>query len=176
MDDDPDYQLSLSRESKLAKDISSSLLEGAVSATLVRHHVMRAQINMALVDDARIQSINESFLQHEGPTDVITFDLRDEPSALGDASSSLPDRTPPALGDIDGEIVISVETAMRESKQRGHSVDAEVALYAVHGTLHLLGYDDHSEEESQRMHAMEDVILSTMGVGAIFGQAKYDNE
>jgi len=51
MDDDPDYQLSLSRESKLAKDISSSLLEGAVSATLVRHHVMRAQINMALVDD-----------------------------------------------------------------------------------------------------------------------------
>ncbi len=172
MDDDPDYQLSFTCESEIAKDISSSLLEKAIAATLTRHKVNRAQISFALVDDARIASINESFLHHEGPTDVITFDLRDETPAQSDEASNSSDKNAPSHGDMDGEIVISVETALRESGQRGHSLEAEVALYAVHGTLHLLGYDDQTEEESERMHAMENVILSTLGIGPVYGKTK----
>ncbi len=177
-DDDDDYQLSISRECELAKDIADALLKKAVSATLTRHNVTRAQISIALVDDARIASINESFLQLAGPTDVITFDLRDDPPANSNESSSPSDKLSPAqanddrAGDIDGEIVISVETALRESVQRGHSLEAEVALYAVHGALHLLDYDDQTEEEAQRMHAMEDVILATVGVGTVYGKPK----
>jgi len=169
MDDDPDYQLSIHRETELAKDISSSILKEAVSAALIRHGISRAQISIALVDDARIASINESYLHHEGPTDVITFDLRDDvPTASNDSINS------PEHGHIDGEVIISVETALRESGRRGHSLNAETALYTVHGTLHLIGFDDKTKVEADRMHALEDVILSTVGVGTVFG--KPDND
>ncbi len=171
MDDDPDYQLSFYQETELAKDISSSILKDAITAALIRQGINRAQISIALVDDARIASINESYLHHDGPTDVITFDLRDDmPEASNESISS------PEHDNIDGEIVISVETALRESTRRGHSPNAETALYAVHGTLHLIGFDDKTKEEADRMHALEDVILSTVGVGQVFGKQDNDHD
>lgn len=95
--------------------------------------------------------LNERHLGHHGSTDVLTFDL-------GDGGA-----------DIEGEIVISLDMARREAKRRGHSAQAEVALYAVHGVLHLLGYDDHDPRHAARMHRMEDEILQACGMGKVFG-------
>lgn len=94
--------------------------------------------------------LNEKHLGHHGPTDVLTFDL-------GDGGT-----------EIEGEIVISLDTARREAKRRGHSTSAEVALYAVHGALHLLGYDDHDPRRAARMHRMEDEILQSVGLRAVY--------
>ena len=130
-------------------------LREAIEATLRRHKVASAQLSVALVDDAGIARLNEIHLGHQRSTDVLAFDLRDDHGAgAGQAPS------------IDGEIVLSVETATRESRKRGHDVVAEMALYAVHGTLHLLGYDDRGEEEAARMHDQEDEILVSLGLGA----------
>lgn len=154
MEDEP-YEIAIAR---LCGRVSTpdSKLRDAIVATLRHHQATTAQISVALVDDAGMAELNQTHLGHSGPTDVITFDLRDEKE-----------------GPVDGEIVISVDTAQREAGERGHGVDAELALYAVHGLLHLLGYDDRDEAQAARIHAMEDRILSSIGIGPVYGASMH---
>ena len=152
MDDDGlSYDIAVNRVSGDAPNCDAALTE-ALTATLRRHGAPRARLSLALVSDSQIADLNAKHLGHEGPTDVIAFDLRDEPD-----------------GPLEGEIVLSVDTARREADARGHRVEAELALYAIHGLLHLLGYDDHGETDATRMHEMENEILSSLGVGPVFG-------
>ena len=150
MDDDTPYQIEIARVSGRAA-ISDARLAEAVCAALQRRQVARAQISVALVDDATIAELNQTHLQHEGPTDVLAFDLRG------------PDEAP-----LEGEVVLSVETARREARRRGHSEEAELMLYVVHGALHLTGMDDHAPEDAQRMHHLENEVLTALGVGPVF--------
>ena len=110
---------------------------------------------MALVNDATMARLNRKHLGHNGPTDVLSFDLRD------DVNTNTT---------VDGEIVMSVDMAARQARQRGHTVEAELALYAVHGTLHLLGYDDRRKADAARMHEMEDEILYSIGFGTVYAR------
>ncbi len=125
----------------------------AIGATLRLHGVKRACLSVALVDDATMADLHRTFLGRRGPTDVLSFDLNGSEGAHR----------------VDGEIVLSVDTAAREAKRRGHAVDAELALYAVHGLLHLLGHDDRTARGAARMHRLEDEILGSLGIGAVFG-------
>lgn len=127
----------------------------AMEETLRRWGSGRVRIGLALVSDERMAQLNGTFLGHEGPTDVLTFDLRDELEPDHDL-------------DLDGEVVVSVDTAEREAARRGHAPLVEAMLYAVHGTLHLLGHDDHDEAAAARMHDIEDEIL--MAMGAVLGR------
>ena len=193
MDEDPAYQISVTGVDGVSTARRTSLAR-VVDAVLRRHCVSAASINLALVNDQRIAALNERHLHHQGPTDVLTFDLRDEPATgVGRAGCGAHKGrrytfraahkgrryTSVSLGPvgarrtassrvIDGEIVMSVETASREVKRLGHTVQAELALYAVHGTLHLLGYDDRTATEANLMHAVEDEILEAMGFGAVY--------
>lgn len=141
----------------------------AVEATLRRHATGTARISVAIVDDAHMAGLNERHLHHKGPTDVLTFDLRDEPGAAPLADDA-PDGVQSGADNpqIEAEIVLSVDTAAREARKRGHGVRAELALYAVHGVLHLLGYDDHGAADAARMHEVEDEILAAIGLGAVY--------
>lgn len=93
----------------------------AIEATLRRHQAEHARISVAVVDDEHMAQLNEQHLGHHGPTDVLTFDLHDrertdDPSAPAgqlDLSNTL---------EIEGEIVLSIDTATREAEARGHSV------------------------------------------------------
>lgn len=150
MEDGSPYDISVTRVAGRSSVRPEGLVR-AVAAALRGHRRRRACVRIALVDDATIAGLNEQHLGHAGPTDVITFDLRDVPD-----------------GPIDGEIVISLDTARREAQARGHALSAELALYAVHGTLHLLGYDDHNARDAARMHEREDEILSGLGTGPVY--------
>ncbi len=98
----------------------------------------------------------------DSATDVLTFDLREEP------------RTKAAVG----EIVVCADVARRRAaapsstRTRGtrRAAVAELALYVVHGVLHLCGYDDHLPEDSARMHLREDEILRGIGLGPVFSR------
>lgn len=153
MEDDPSYDIAIARVGGPATMADDRLIE-AVTAALRHHETPSARISIALVDDAQIATLNRQHLGHEGPTDVLSFDLRD---ATESASA------------IEGEVVISVETAQREATARGHGIDAEVALYAIHGTLHLLGYDDQTEEAASVMHRLEDELLASVGMPPAYG-------
>jgi len=144
----PTFDVRIARRGgKLPK--GAAKVREAIRATLRRHGAVRARISVAMVNDAAMTRLNRKHLGRNGPTDVLSFDLRD----TTDEETA-----------IDGEIVMSVETAVKESRRRGHVVEAELALYAVHGILHLLGYDDQRKADATRMHAMEKEILSSIGM------------
>lgn len=114
-----------------------------------------ASIAIQVVDDAQIALLNERHLGHPGPTDCLTFDYRQS----GDGSAP-----------IEGDVVVSLDTARRQARARGHTVAAELMLYAIHGTLHLLGYDDRAAGPARAMHALEDRLLVELGVGPVFSR------
>ena len=123
----------------------------AIRKTLEAHQRPACRLSVALVDDATMTELHARYLTVREPTDVLTFDLHENDPEV-----------------IDAEIVISLDAARRESDQRRHQVADELLLYAIHGTLHLLGYDDHSAGDAEVMHAREDELLTALGVGPIF--------
>ncbi len=124
--------------------IEPSEVENAVLATLSAEGA-DLDLSVVFVDDEAIHELNRRYLKHDYPTDVISFDLRGEgPGA-------------------DGEVVVSVDTARREAEVRKVTFKSEVLLYCIHGTLHLLGYDDHDPKERTRMHQRQTEILAQIG-------------
>lgn len=89
-----------------------------------------------------------------GTTDVLTFDLRDDPSN--------------AASPLDVDVIVCVDEASRQAVSRAIPLEHELTLYVIHGILHVLGHDDHDDDAYQAMHAREDRILSAAGLGAIF--------
>ena len=102
----------------------------------------RAELSIALVDDAKIAELNAEYRGLDRATDVLSFSLREGKGA--DYSGSL-------LGDV----VIGLETAARQARGRRRSVDDEVARLLIHGTLHLLGHDHERGDEARVMRAEE---------------------
>ena len=110
------------------------------------------ELSIALVSDSRMSSLHKQFMNIPGPTDVLTFPL--EFDSRGRETS--------------GEVVICVPEARRQARLRGTRVDQELLLYALHGLLHLSGFDDRTPAGFKRMHRKEDEILTCLGLGRIF--------
>lgn len=158
MEGDPAYDISIAHPDGHTA-VDEGPIRSAIETTLRRHQTLSARLGVALVDDTRMAALNKTYLGHEGPTDVLTFDLRDDTQQKNGHRAHLA---------IDAEIVLSVDAAAREAAHRHHGIDAELALYAIHGTLHLLGYDDHSTTGAAEMHCLEDEILSSVGIGPTY--------
>jgi probable rRNA maturation factor len=108
-----------------------------------------AEVSLLLTDDETIHALNRNYRHQDKPTDVLSFAQRDH---LPDAPSTPePFDTPELLGDV----VISVETAERQARQHGTSLDEELALLTVHGILHLLGFDDMTDQGAEEMQEKE---------------------
>jgi len=117
--------------------------------------ITQGRLALAVVGDEQMTELHARYRGEPGTTDVLTFDLRDEPGQ---------DDQP-----IEGDIVICLDEAARQANQRGHDTRLEVLLYAVHGLMHLLGEDDHDETGYQKMHRREDELLTRAGLGPVFG-------
>jgi len=156
MNDDAPYDIQINNK-LLVSAVDDALLHESVLQTLRRFNIEGAEISIALVGDEEMAELHEAYLNVPGPTDVLTFDLSSQP------------QDPQSCRRIDGEIVISIETARRQAELRGHAFSAELALYAVHGTLHLLGLSDATEHQASGMHRLENDILTAAGIGPIYG-------
>jgi rRNA maturation RNase YbeY len=142
-------------------DLTITATTGREYSAFARRHLLAAhrvlhpplcELSIAFVGDARMSELHERFMNISGPTDVLTFPL--EQNNRGQITS--------------GEVVVCIPQAKRQSKLRSIPVQREVLLYALHGMLHLCGFDDRTPAEFKKMHAMEDKILSRIGVGATF--------
>jgi probable rRNA maturation factor len=91
------------------------------------------QVWVVIVSDRRMESLHRQFLNETGPTDVLTFEH--------------------------GEIFVSAETACRNAREFGKSLEQELRLYVVHGLLHLHGFDDRNATEKRRMVAIQRKVL-----------------
>ena len=104
-----------------------------------------AKLSIAFVDNNEIKKLNKRYFDSDDVTDVIAFPLDNHKNALN------------------GEIVISVETAVDTAVKENVDVEGEIVLYVVHGLLHLLGYSDVNREDAIIMHEKESKILKALG-------------
>ncbi|MDZ4820179.1 MAG: rRNA maturation RNase YbeY [Planctomycetota bacterium] len=146
------FRIELTNEQSLLT-VDEAQLRAAVEAILAGEGIPAATISIAVVDDATIHRINREFLQHDYPTDVISFVL---------------DHTPDLL---EGEIVVSAQTAIQQAEQYGWPASNELLLYVIHGALHLVGYDDLSPLDLREMRSREQHYLALWGL-----EAKYADE
>jgi len=102
------------------------------------------ELSLVLLDDAALCELHERYLGDPSPTDVISFDLGEDGGPIG-------------------EVCVSVERAQLVAAERGVRPARELALYVVHGVLHLCGFDDTSDEERARMRAAEGAVMSALG-------------
>lgn len=111
------------------------------------------ELGVVLTDDPGIQVLNRQYLAHDYPTDVLSFGLQ-EPAA-GPAGFVLPEDEGPAYI---GDVAISLERAREQAAAYGHGWAAEVEILLIHGLLHLLGYDDGTDEDRARMEARQESL------------------
>lgn len=142
-------------EVRVDEEIAASFRRVGLSVDRIREAVVAAasigdctlcEIGVRVTDDEQIHQINREFLQHDYPTDVISF-----PYELA----------PPK---VEGELVVSLDTATACAPDEKLSIAEELLLYVVHGTLHIVGYDDTSDEPRQRMRAAEQAAMKLIGV------------
>ena len=111
----------------------------AVSGVLAFAGVEQGEIRIIFVDEAELLQLNRDFLGHDYHTDVITFPIESDP--------------------LEGEVYISVEMTRTQAGEEGVSFYEEARRLAIHGALHLVGYDDGTTEEREAMRRLEDRFL-----------------
>jgi probable rRNA maturation factor len=114
----------------------------------------QAEVSLLFVDDAYIQELNRDYRDKDCATDVLSFALNEgeEPDIIDGPEEML-------LGDI----VISLETALRQAEEFGHDLERELAYLTVHGMLHLLGFDHEDDADKKIMREKEETVLNLLG-------------
>ncbi len=115
------------------------------------------ELSVTFVDNARIQEINKEYRNKDQATDVISFAMEE----LGEGETELIGADMPR---VLGDIIISIDRAKEQAEEYGHSYMRELGFLAVHGFLHLLGYDHLTKEEEEVMFTLQKEILDEFGL------------
>lgn len=121
-------------------------VENTIRNILKFCRVSKAELAFVFVSRQKIAALNKQFLGRAYATDVLAFDLRDNRKEK-----------------LRGDIIISTDAVIKQSGQFGQPLSRELALYMIHGILHLLGYDDHSPKDIAKMRAEEQRVLKLLG-------------
>lgn len=138
-----DLDVEVSVDEGISPPLDAEQVEAAVRHVLAAEGVGAAEISVALLGDDEIAALNQEYLGHEGPTDVISFALHDEGE--------------PPLGDV----YVGVAQAVRQAADFGATPADEVLRLAIHGTLHVLGYDhpkDDGRADSEMFRRQESLL------------------
>jgi probable rRNA maturation factor len=136
----------------LQTNLTSEILECAARKTL-EHQSLDDDLTILLTDDAQLHELNKNYLGIDAPTDVLSFP----------ASETDPETARRYLGDV----LISLPRAEEQARAVGHTLEAEIQLLAVHGTLHLLGYEHAEAEDKARMWKAQAEILERLGIADV---------
>ena len=126
-------------------EVDEALLKQAVKRVLQAERIDKATISVAIVDDTTIRPLNAQYLGHDYATDVLSFVLETTPR-------------------LEGEIIVSAETAANSAARFGWQPHDELLLYIIHGALHLVGYDDLEREAKEQMRLQEQYYLEQFGL------------
>ena len=110
--------------------------------------ITSGKLNVVLVNSDTIQQFNRDFLQHDYPTDTISFPIEDRRSE----------------GHLEGEVLVCTEIAVKRADEFGWTAEEELLLYVVHGMLHLTGFDDVTPDRQAEMQEKEQEYLATLGI------------
>jgi len=126
--------------------VDEARLRAAIELVLRQANFVQAEISVAIVDDPSMHELNRRYLNHDEPTDVLSFVL--------EAGS----------GALEGEIIVSADTAASTAVQFGWAAEDELLLYVIHGALHLVGYDDLDPAAKSEMRRQERACLAHFGL------------
>ena len=121
--------------------IDEDRIRRIAAAILADAGYAEGELSIAVVDDPTIHELNVRHLQHDYPTDVLSFALVDKPPRL------------------EGEVIVSADTAIENALDYGWPAEDELLLYVIHGTLHLAGHRDKADDEIAAMRAAETQYL-----------------
>ncbi|MDQ0223473.1 rRNA maturation RNase YbeY [Streptococcus moroccensis] len=126
------------------------------------------EMAVTFVDNPRIQQINLAYRDKDQPTDVVSLEYKPESDIVFDEADVLanPDLAE-MMAEFDsyiGELYISVDKAREQAETYGHSFEREMGFLAVHGFLHINGYDHYTPEEEAEMFGLQEEILSAYGL------------
>ncbi len=141
-------------ETEVAPDLLEEVLTRAVRQVGLTGP---AEVSVVVTDDAEIHRLNRQYRGVDAPTDVLSFS-QTEPGP-GEEAGGFPH--PPGV-QVLGDVVISGDRVRAQAAEYGHSQQRELAYLAVHGLLHLLGYDHETEPDRQRMRQAEEAALATV--------------
>ncbi|MBZ5201299.1 rRNA maturation RNase YbeY [Planomicrobium chinense] len=120
-------------------------------------HIGAAEVSVTFVTNEEIQNINKEYRGKDAPTDVISFAMEE----LGEGEVEIVGSMEPRML---GDIIISLDRTKEQAADYGHSFERELGFLAVHGFLHLLGYDHMTKEDEKTMFAKQEEILSSLGI------------
>jgi probable rRNA maturation factor len=155
-DEQHDHPVDLARLQRLAELVLVS--EGVRGAS---------ELNLLFVDRRAIAELNKTFLDGDGPTDVLAFPLDEpgaEPGRTPDGGTPAPDRRPSETEELPlllGDVVICPDVAAVNAPDHAGSYDDEMELLVVHGVLHVLGMDHSDPREAEEMRAREQELLAS---------------
>ncbi len=141
--------------------LDRKLLAKVVKFTAAQHGVTAGQVELAVFDDKDMARLHKEYLGRPKVTDVICFDLA--PGFTGGSNA-------PGLhaGGFLVSLALGGQVARTQARLNCTSINKELALYTVHGLLHVLGYNDAKPADARRMHDREDELLQQLGLGAVF--------
>jgi probable rRNA maturation factor len=135
---------------------SEAVIHRAIEAAaeIAEADVGEAELAVMLTDDSRIRTLNSNWRGIDKPTNVLSF------PALQPTGAGAPDDIPRMLGDI----AIAYETARKEADEEQKPFDHHLSHLAVHGFLHLIGYDHENDDDAEQMESLEREILAQLGI------------
>jgi probable rRNA maturation factor len=136
--------ISIEEDHERAGEVAAAI-QAAVKATIEGESVEVEHLAVIITGHDTVLALNRQFLEHDYHTDVLAFDLRDD------------DTTP-----LDGEVYVDLDTAIEYCEAEEVNLLQESARYAIHGTLHLMGYSDKDETGKAAMRNKEDAYLAVI--------------
>ncbi|CAM3796956.1 rRNA maturation RNase YbeY [Alkalicoccus chagannorensis] len=149
------YSIDVIDENEKLTEEEAALLHGVLTEAMTRESLPEdSEVCVRITSDADIHELNRTYRNKDKPTDVLSFAMQE-----GEEMPHI-EGMPLVLGDI----VISYDTAVRQAETYGHSRQRELAFLAVHGLLHLHGYDHESSEAENDMFAQQEAVLAAYGI------------
>jgi len=152
----PGHLISITIKRSLLFPYKKPWLKSIIATVLTEENIAVAmEINLVVTDDENIRKFNRRYRGIDGPTDVLSFALTEEPT--GGSAADFPSVPGPSCAF--GDIIISYQRAAAQARELGHSIEDELKLLLVHGTLHLLNYDHQTANEAKKMARREKAII-----------------
>ena len=151
------FTIDFSDHTELVKDEWYEQIEKLLNFAKQQEEISEdAELSITFVDKSEIQEINKMYRDKDKVTDVISFALEEDEPDIDMSEFDIPR--------VLGDIIICTVVAQEQSESYGHSFERELGFLALHGFLHLLGYDHMNEEDEKEMFGRQDAILNAYGL------------
>ncbi len=155
----PQRTIDVQVDPAFAGQVEIGAIQEAVAAVLDHLGLDVARLTVVIGTESQVQALNRDYRGVDRPTDVLSF-----PAMAETPGDDLPPELAAELAHYLGDVVIAYPYAARQAARYGHPVAEELCLLAVHGVLHLLGYDHDTPERQAEMWAVQDAVLRRLGL------------